>query len=291
VDVGPVPIEGLRRVERVEGDRIDVQFSGDLTDPWVRALLASMPPGTAILPGLTLPTEPPGADGPGVLVMHRPNLSVAEADRLRRWRADGDGPRVVLVAGRHVRYHHLMAWSALVDAVLPEATARETIGRHLRPGLPRVISGVRGRLVAIASGQVELARMLAEALESAGYRTSRLGDDPMAGDAPWVVWDVPVLEQGWTDRLAGASQGRGVVALLGMADRERVAEARRSGAVACLDLPCDPDDLVFVLDRLTARARDPEPSRARSRAHGPQRHRPRAMPGSARVEANPVDAG
>ncbi|QDV33018.1 hypothetical protein [Tautonia plasticadhaerens] len=274
----------------MEGDRDDVRFSGDLTDPWVRALLSAMPVGTEILDGPELPGVRPGGDRPGVVVLHRPNLGAAEADRLRAWRAGGNGPRVVLVAGRHVRYHHLMAWSGLVDAVLPEATARETIARHLRPDAPRRRDGGGGQ-VAIASGQDELARMLGEVLDSAGYATARRRDDPVSGDEPWVVWDVPVLEPGWSDRLAGAAQRRGVVALLGMADRELVAEARRCGAVACLDLPCDPDDLVFVLDRLTSRARDAGPSRSRSRPHGPQGHRPRSLPGGARTGTRRTDAG
>lgn len=274
----------------MEGDPIDVRFSGDLTDPWVRALLSAMPPGTGVMEGPEVPERPPGGGRAGVVVLHRPNLGASEAERLRAWRADGLGPRVVLVAGQHVRYHHLMAWSGLVDAVLPEATARETIGRHLGPASPRPRGG-EGRRVAIASGQVELARLLEETLDSAGYAPARYRDDPASGDEPWVIWDAPVLEPGWSDRLAGASQRRGVIALIGMADRALVAEARRCGAVACLDLPCDPDDLVFVLDRLTSLARDAGPSRSRGRPHGPQEHRPRSLPTGARTGPRRTGAG
>jgi ActR/RegA family two-component response regulator len=43
-----------------------------------------------------------------------------------------------------------------------------------------------------------------------------------------------------------------VIALLGFADRGSVTQAREAGAVACLDWPCDVDDLVYVLDRTAA---------------------------------------
>jgi len=48
-----------------------------------------------------------------------------------------------------------------------------------------------------------------------------------------------------------------VVALLGFADRVIVAQAREAGASACLDWPCDLDDLTHVLDRA---ARSPRAS-------------------------------
>jgi hypothetical protein len=48
---------------------------------------------------------------------------------------------------------------------------------------------------------------------------------------------------------------RPVLALMGFADRELVSLARSLGASACLDLPVDPADLAFVLDRMTARER------------------------------------
>ena len=43
-----------------------------------------------------------------------------------------------------------------------------------------------------------------------------------------------------------------MVALLGFADRATVGQARAHGASACLELPFDLADLVFVLDRLAA---------------------------------------
>lgn len=232
-------------------------FVGDRSDPWVKAIAAILPPGVAVAEGPGLPDRWP--DG-GMLVLHRGALEAAEADRLRSLRAERADGRVLLIVGPHVRYQQIHAWTAagLVDEVLTEATAREVLARRLRPD-PRPRPGRSRARVAVTSSQRALADLIADACTAAGYATARRPEGPEAGDEPWVVWDVPVLEPGWADRLAVAAQRRGVVALLGLADRETVALARRSGAVACLDLPVDPGDLIAALDRLTGRDRDLEP--------------------------------
>jgi hypothetical protein len=162
-----------------------------------------------------------------------------------------------------------MAWSGLVDVLLPEATASETIARYVgQPTPPRIVPP-RPLPVAVASGHWELGRMLEDALGTAGYAPRRERDNPLLGPEPWVIWDVPVLDPDWSTRLAMAAQRRGVIALLGLADRQTVATARAGGAIACLDLPIDPDDLIFVLDRLTATRRT-APSR-RDPSHPPRR--------------------
>jgi DNA-binding NarL/FixJ family response regulator len=59
-----------------------------------------------------------------------------------------------------------------------------------------------------------------------------------------------VLEAGWAQRLEWRARRTGpVIALAGFADRAVVARARGAGAVACLELPCDLDDLVDAVDR------------------------------------------
>ena len=149
-----------------------------------------------------------------------------------------------------------MAWDGLADVVLNEATAAGLIARHLPgEGTSRPIPRRRPR-VDLVCVEHALGELLAEVLEAAGYRVGRARPLETA-EAPWVVWDVPSLERDWSDRLAAVAQGRGVVALLALADRALVDDARRHGAIACLDLPCDPDDLVFVLDRLTNAATGP----------------------------------
>lgn len=112
--------------------------------------------------------------------------------------------------------------------------------------------------------------MVEDTLCEAGYAPRRERDNPLLGPEPWVVWDVPVLDPDWSTRLAMAAQRRGVIAMLGLADRETVATARAAGAIACLDLPCDPDDLIFVLDRLTTSRRSTPPRRDPSHPHRPR---------------------
>ncbi|HWE38312.1 MAG TPA: hypothetical protein VG406_17200, partial [Isosphaeraceae bacterium] len=65
-------------------------------------------------------------------------------------------------------------------------------------------------------------------------------------------WDVPVLDPRWPERMARRARTASVVALLAFADRETVATARRAGAAACLEWPCELDDLAHVLDRIAA---------------------------------------
>ncbi|MEW4569849.1 hypothetical protein AB1L88_18445 [Tautonia sp. JC769] len=259
-------------------NQIDLAFSGDLTDPWVVALRDAIRTPSLRAIGEELPERWPAGPPPSVLVLHRATLSVAEADRLRRLRDAERAPRVILVAGPHARYHQIMAWSGLVDVLLPEATAGETIARHLgQANAPRV-APQRPVPIALACRQWELGRLLEDALGPAGYAPRRERDDPLLGPEPWVAWDVPVLDPDWSTRLAMAAQRRGVIALLGLADRRTVATARAAGAIACLDLPIDPDDLIFVLDRLTA-ARRSVPSR-RDSSHP---HRPRSFDRQSRV--------
>jgi hypothetical protein len=81
----------------------------------------------------------------------------------------------------------------------------------------------------------------------------RIGADFAVGPpAALCVWDVPVLEPGWSKDLSRRAKLGMVVALMGFADRSLVRQARAAGASACLDLPCDPADLVDVLDRLAS---------------------------------------
>jgi hypothetical protein len=263
-------------------------FVGDLADPWVAAIAAALPVGTLRIPcGGDLPEAWPAGGLPGTVVLHRPLLSPLDAERLRRLRALGEpAPRVVLCVGPHARYHQFERWSALVDVVLPEATARETVGRHVGP--PARASGPRPA-VAVVSGHFEQRRTLADACRAAGYRAEPARDWSGAAPAAPAVWDVPVLDDDWPSLLEAQAASRIVVALLGFADRQTVGLARARGAAACLDLPCDAADLAFVLDRLAPRpgvirtvepahALPPAPAAWRRRPRNPEEHSPTSRP-------------
>ena len=74
---------------------------------------------------------------------------------------------------------------------------------------------------------------------------------------------MPLLEPDWSQRLERRSRATGpVIALFGFADRETVTLAKACGAIACLELPYDVDDLIDVIDRAAERS---PPSGGRSR--------------------------
>jgi hypothetical protein len=145
--------------------------------------------------------------------------------------------------------------------------------------------------IEVASSNDELRLALAEACSRAGFRVGPI-DDRAVGDSTWsrapagssvervlTIWDVPVLEPDWPERLERRSLATGpLVAVFGFATRTTVAEAKSRGAVACLELPYHVDDLLDVVDRsarsipkdnwpLLARAEAPHvlPPRPRSR--------------------------
>ncbi|HWE37144.1 MAG TPA: hypothetical protein VG406_11310 [Isosphaeraceae bacterium] len=235
-------------------------FVGDLGDPWVGAIAAGLPGAVETIdaPG-DLPESWPDLGGGGTLVLHRAGLSRGDAARLRRLREGPGGPeRVVLVIGPQGRYHQWDAWETLVDASLFEATAAATIARYLAAEPPMRPTGPRPA-VAVVGGERELARTLAESCARGGFEATVDRDGRALPAGGIVVAVVPTLEPDWPEVLAAWARGRRVVALLGFADRPTVARAFASGALACLDLPCDPDDLAFVLDRLAPRV---EPAHA-----------------------------
>jgi hypothetical protein len=244
-----------------------VWFVGDLADSWVASLADALPAGSRLFdsvgdfadgwPETALENAPP----PCAVVLHRARLSARDAERLARLRTStnsgpGAAPRLILCVGPHVRHAELERWSArgVVDAIVPEATARDTIGRHLlaidgnpapwrRPG-PRP-------LVAVVSAAFELRNALADACRALGYPPEPVCDWSEVRSAGLAIWDVPVLDPDWTGALARRARTGAVVVLLGFASRRLVGQARAHGASACLELPCDLLDLGHVLDRMT----------------------------------------
>jgi hypothetical protein len=268
-----------------------IGFIGDLDDPWIAAIADALSTARVVhrldCAG-SLPDRPfEQVQPPRAIVVHRHKLSVRDAERLDEWRARGGeaAPRLVLCISPYVRYAELERWSGLVDFVVSEATAADVL-----PGrLVRFIDGVdRSRprpgawpvRIEVAGGDDELCRALVDACVAAGYVVEAI-DDREIGGIPGArprqrpvsasarvltIWEVPMLEAAWGQRLEWRARRTGpVIALAGFADRAVVARAKGAGAVACLELPCDLDDLVGAVDRaviMTPSESWPMPARA-----------------------------
>lgn len=237
-----------------ESDRRDC-FVGDMSDPWVAAIADALPDTVSriqcegdLAESMLFPPAPLRT-----LLLHRTRLTPHDGELLARLRGSRvPPPRVVLCAGPHIRYAELERWSALFDVLVPEATARETVARQfqVRDDSPRVL-GSRPR-VSIVSVNFELRHALSDACVAAGYQAVPFADWSDASPGGLAVWDVPLLDPSWPKSLSRRAKTSTVVALFGFPDRAIVSEARSHGASACLELPCDVDDLVNILDRLAA---------------------------------------
>lgn len=232
-------------------------FLGELDDPWVAAIADALPANTLRMASYgELPDGWPDlVRSVRTLVLHRSVLTITDAERLRRLRTpEGQGPRVILCVGPYARYHQLARWSALADVIVPEAIAAEVIGRHVSEIRTRTASmGPKGRIVALSSNH-EMRQMLTETCSEAGYPALAARDWSEVRPGGSVIWDVPVLDEGWPDVLEREGRTRRVVAMLGFADRMTVSLAKSKGAAACLELPCEVADLVFVLERVAVAA-------------------------------------
>lgn len=241
-----------------------VWFVGDLDDPWVVGIVDALPRAV-----LRVACAGEWSDGlfhdlpnPATLVIHRALLTRHDAERLARLRKErSTSLRVILCVGPHIRYADLVRWSPLVDVILSEATARETIARHVAGSVGVGEGRGEGRgttprpAIDVVSSNYELREALADVCVSAGYPVRKAVDWTEVEPGGLAIWDVPVLEPDWGRALARRAQIGMVVALIGLADRVLVGQARAQGASACLELPCDPVDLIDVLDRLCASSR------------------------------------
>lgn len=230
-------------------------FVGDLGDPWVVGIADRLPlyvrrrDSTEELPEPWLSEDPP----PGLVVLHRAILTASDAQWLSRLRAQGDSPvRVILCVGPHLRHDDLVRSARLFDAVLPEATAAETIRRHVQPERSRPS---HRPTVQVVSGLHDVRGVLVDVCRGVGYRAEAADDADHLAPRGVVVWDVPMLDPRWAERMSRRSRSSSVIALLGFADREAVAVAREAGASASLEWPCDLDDLAYVLDRVACTPR------------------------------------
>ena len=285
-----------------------IGFIGDLDDPWVAAVAATLaetrPDHRVKTPG-PLPEHPFGEDAsPRAIVVHRNQLVATDAERLSAWRRADPPPTVILLISPYVRYEELERWSGLVEMVVSEAVAAEVLPGRLARRLDGTARrepppGGRNCRIEVTRGDGELSSALVDACARAGYAAAAVderaiggelnGRDsdprPSPGERVLTIWEVPVLEPGWAEDLAIRSRRTGpVIALGGFADRSVVARARESGAAACLELPCDLDDLIDVVDRVAGRTPAdawPVPARAEPPHRlPPLRRNPRRQPTS-----------
>jgi hypothetical protein len=251
-----------REVTAMDGVGRAAAFAGDLDDPWVASIASALPgPALQLQCAAELPaTWPDSLRHVELVVVHRAVLSGEDIERLRALRkhlADASvaAPArvVVLTHGPHVRYSELQRVLSVVDAVIPEAIAADVVGRYacVRDDGSSTTPSVRPK-VAVVSRLRELRLVLADAVTAANFTAQPVRDWDEVAASEAALWDVPVLEPGWERVLARAAGSRKVITLFGFADREIVRAAKVNGAVACLDLPCDPLDLRWVLDRAFA---------------------------------------
>jgi hypothetical protein len=262
---------------RMDALRRAIWFFGDLDDPWVVSIADALPADWNVRRVACSGelAERPFEKGqrPRLAILHRVRMTAQDCERLRGWRERGSGeavPTIMLCASPYLRYEDLERAAALVDRVLSEATAPDVIaghaerlieGRSLRPGFsPAQEPDFR---VEVAGGTADLVAALVDACRCAGYRAHAIGDladgarPQSAGAAPGqrvlTIWEVPVLEPGWSEQLEERARAAGpVIALLGIADRALVIEARAHGAVACLDVFWDNEELLDVIERASA---------------------------------------
>ena len=256
-----------------------IWFAGDLGEPGSVAIASALPGRETRLIDASdgLPPRWPvvGSDSPRVVVVHRGVLGATDGERLARLRGRlGASRAIILCVGPHVRYAEIDRWMRWVDLVLAEALASETIARHVQTVAPTMIGpSILGRTVAVVSTNFEVRATLAAILRGGGYEVvERVELEDLGGLAS--VWDVPILEQDWRERLAARTSTNPVLALIGFLDRMTAKLARDSGASACLDLPCDLEDLVMAIDRMVGIRRDqghqapPAPMRGATRPVG-----------------------
>ncbi len=266
-----------------------IRFVGDLDDPWVKEILGSISDPSEVhavmcageVPERLFEPDQP----PRLLILHRTRLSQSDAARIDQWRSVARAnpmPRVILCFSPYVRYAELERCSRGVDLAIPEATAVETLSRHVsrllerRDESPRALQAADCLPLQVISSNHELRSVLTEICLADGFQVMSGGEyaanwqgraaaaNPAASQV-LTLWDIPVLEPDWPRLLEERTQLDPVVALLGFADRATVGQARASGASACLDLPVDGNDLVHVIERVNRKLRPDLPASSESR--------------------------
>ena len=266
-----------------------IRFVGDLGDPWVMEILGSISDLSEVhavmcvgdVPDRLFEPDQP----PRLLIVHRTRLSQADAARIEQWRSVpriNALPRVILCFSPYVRYAELERCSRGVDLAISEATAVETLSRHVscllerRDEPPRAAPAADCLPVQVISSNHELRAVLSEICLAEGFKVSsgreftaqwqgRAAGADRAAKQMLTLWDIPVLVADWPRLLEERTKLGPVVALLGFADRATVGQARASGAAGCLDLPLDVNDLVHVIERVNRKLRSDSSTRFEGR--------------------------
>ncbi len=228
----------------MDASQSPIWFIGDLGDPWIAEIAGSIASVRSIrrldCPG-SLPTYPfDRMRPPRLIVLHRHHLGLEDAVRLVDWRLPQGAsppPALFLCISPYVRYVELERVSRMVELVVSEGTAAEVLPRHVvrlldgseRRSPPAAAMGVR---IEVACGNDELSRALVEACGVAGYRAEPVDDQEIGGilrgrhrptstpERVLTIWEVPVLEPDWAERLASRALRTGpIIALAGFADR------------------------------------------------------------------------
>jgi len=202
-----------------------VHFVGDLDDPWVREILGSiadLPEVHAVMCAGEVPERLFEPDQPPrLLIVHRTRLSQADAVRIDQWRSVARAnamPRVILCFSPYVRYAELERCARGVDLTIPEATAVETLSRHVGRLLERRDEPRRAALsgdclpVQVISSNHELQAVLSEICLAEGFQVTSGREFPVnfqgraegaspAASQVLTLWDIPELEPDWARSL------------------------------------------------------------------------------------------
>lgn len=226
---------------------------GDATDPLLSAIAATLGRTAQQTDNLQACVDAFAApdSAPQLIVVHRSNPTTSDAracEELRR--RFGRRTRIVFVTSLMARYAQLEPWFVLSDAVLGEATAVDSLGRFLSHH--RGESGSIGfvghrRRVVVVSTNHEMRIMLADMCQRSGFQARPTPAWSSARGGSLAVWDVPVLDDRWKADMVRESRRRRIVALAGFVDRSLATALKLAGARACLELPCQFDDLSWAL--------------------------------------------
>lgn len=253
-------------------NRLRVVFFGDRDDPYARSIAHAIPRLDRAIdcPDLIPDLGRFGRElgGYHVIVAHRSNPRPLEIDRLAAVRTvDHAVPqRIILCTGDYLRYREWNRYRTEIDAILAETSARETIAFHVDPGFSHRSAPVARAKVAILGGNRTLSETIAEACREFGRDSDII---TYVSDLSYIkestlIWINPSFERDRIDCFSSAAERNAIVALIGCADRVRDLAARRLGAAACLDFPCDLADLAFVLDRIDLKRELDSKSKGRS---------------------------